>query len=110
MCEDLPCISACAVQALVPDADPMGTAHISRYDCLNSLGAQCSTCVDRCPVEGAITFDHGAKLPVVYPALCTGCGICQYVCPAPNAAIGILPNAHRPRPLWVVPPAPGAVP
>ncbi len=98
LCDDLPCVTACEVQALTPDADPMGTAHISRYECLNSLGSECSTCVERCPVEGAIAFHRPAKAPIVCPALCAGCGICQYVCPAPGAAIGILPNARRSAP------------
>ncbi len=98
LCEDLPCIAACEVKALVPEADPMGLAHVSRFDCLNSHGAECLTCVERCPVEGAITFDRPARLPVVYASLCAGCGICQYVCPAPTAAIGILPNLHRTAP------------
>lgn len=99
LCEDLPCIDACAEKALVPQTGRMGTAQISRFDCLNVLGTECSTCVERCPVDGAMTIrlaeDSPTQAPQVYEALCLGCGVCHYVCPAPNNAVLILPNARR---------------
>jgi ferredoxin len=38
-------------------------------------------------------MDHG--MPMVNPELCTGCGVCHAVCPAPVNAIRLLPR--RPR-------------
>ena len=45
----------------------------------------CSVCVERCPVPGAIRVSAGQ--PQIQPALCTGCGQCVAVCPAPVLAI-----------------------
>jgi MauM/NapG family ferredoxin protein len=98
LCEDTPCIPACPEDALVEDGDTMGTAHISRFDCLNTLGTQCSICIERCPVDGAIRKGSLLGEPLVSASLCVGCGICQYACPAPNTAIGILPNRNRRTP------------
>ena len=50
----------------------------------------CTACVDRCPVPGALVSEEG--LPRVVPALCTGCGLCQPVCPAPENAIRMVPR------------------
>jgi Pyruvate/2-oxoacid:ferredoxin oxidoreductase delta subunit len=57
----------------------------------------CRTCLERCPVPGAMVIDHG--LPMVVPSQCTGCGVCQQVCPAPTNAILMLrrkPGMPRP--------------
>lgn len=100
MCEDFPCIAACETNALVDNADRLGTAHVRRFDCLNELGSPCSTCIERCPVEGAIgwgeTSAQQVKTPLVSETRCTGCGVCHFVCPAPVNAIAILPNPVRP--------------
>ena len=34
--------------------------------------------------------------PVIHGDRCTGCGVCHYVCPAPNKAIMIMPLPQRP--------------
>jgi MauM/NapG family ferredoxin protein len=95
LCEDLPCISACEAGALRPEAPAaLGTARIQTLDCLNQLGSPCSVCAERCPVPGAITLHEG--MPVIEAPLCTGCGICQNVCPAPHNAVVLLPNPERP--------------
>jgi len=71
----------------------LGTALVDRNRCLTySDGMNCTVCVDRCPVPGnAIRLDEtevtdyrGKRVRVgqiqVDPELCTGCGICEYVC------------------------------
>lgn len=92
LCSDLPCISACETGALIAEAPPMGKARVQRFDCLGSMGTSCSSCQEQCPVEGALAIREG--IPVVSEELCTGCGVCHYVCPAPNKAIAILPRAE----------------
>jgi ferredoxin-type protein NapG len=95
LCEDFPCVSACEPGALREDAlAPLGVAEIQALNCLNRLGTDCASCVERCPVEGALEFV--GMTPAVNEALCTGCGMCQYVCPAPENAVLMLPNADRP--------------
>lgn len=93
LCEDMPCIRACEVGALQGEGEALGQAHIDRYNCLNSHGSSCRSCVEHCPVPGAI--DCEGALPRVHPNLCVGCGVCQFVCPAPIPAIAILPNRAR---------------
>lgn len=95
MCEDLPCISACETGALREEAPAaLGAARVAPLDCLNRLSNTCSVCLERCPVPGAIDFI--ADVPEVNERMCTGCGICQHVCPAPQNAILMLPNMDRP--------------
>src|SRR5581483_2845225 len=95
MCSDLPCVAACEPLALRFDVPvKMGTAAISPLECLAHQGTTCSACVEQCPVAGAMRWENGR--PVVDPAACTGCGVCQYVCPAPRNAVMILPVASRP--------------
>lgn len=97
MCVDTPCISACAPQALrlTPPKSPfrMGVAHIKTSDCLAHQGSFCSVCVERCPIEGAITVTAGK--PKIQARLCTGCGICHHMCPSPWNAILVMPELER---------------
>lgn len=53
--------------------------------CLAYQGGICFTCSEQCPEPGAITTQQG--LPMVHADLCTGCGICHDLCPAPRNAI-----------------------
>jgi len=97
LCIDTPCVTACEPRALVPELPPaMGRAMIDTSECLAHRMSPCSVCVDRCPVEGAMHLVEGR--PLVEADACTGCGICQHVCPAPNNAIVILPALERPAP------------
>jgi ferredoxin-type protein NapG len=95
MCEGLPCVAACAQGVLRVDVViRMGTAVISLLDCLTGQNTTCSVCAEQCPVEGALARENGR--PVVNPAACTGCGVCQFVCPAPRNAVMVLPTLNRP--------------
>ena len=95
MCADFPCISACepgVLTALVPAT--MGTAKITEHLCLPHHGTSCTVCSEQCPVENAIVISHGK--PTVNEATCTGCGVCRWVCPAPENAILLMPIFLRP--------------
>lgn len=55
----------------------------------------CDLCVRECPIEGAISLEAIAedpsgnrRTPVVHSA-CTGCGMCEMICPAEPAAITV---------------------
>ncbi|MCM2372192.1 4Fe-4S dicluster domain-containing protein [Aporhodopirellula aestuarii] len=95
MCEDFPCITACKPGVLV-DSIPkvMGTARVTEHLCLAHHHTTCTVCSERCPVEGAITVRDGK--PTVIEDICTGCGVCRYVCPAPENAILLMPAFSRP--------------
>lgn len=69
-----------------PDAEPLPkVAVIQGRFCLAYQGGMCFTCSERCPEPGAITTDKG--IPTVHADLCTGCGLCHDLCPAPRNAI-----------------------
>lgn len=95
MCSDFPCIAACEPGVLshsIPIV--MGTAHITQHLCLAHHGTTCTVCSERCPVEGAIEVTQGK--PTVREEICTGCGVCRYVCPAPENAVLLMPAFSRP--------------
>ena len=95
MCKDFPCITACAPRALTFQVPPrMGTAVVTEHLCLAHHGTPCTVCSERCPVEGTIDLTEGK--PTVNESVCTGCGVCRYVCPAPENAILLMPTFLRP--------------
>ncbi len=99
MCPDTPCITICPPAVLYRSPEStfpvMGVARITTTDCLAWQGTTCTTCHERCPAPGAITLDAQVR-PVIQPDQCTGCGVCQHVCPAPHNAIIIMPEVDRP--------------
>lgn len=65
-------------------------AIVQGRHCLAYQRSFCSTCVERCPELGAIIVENG--MPRVVTDLCTGCGICHDLCPAPTNAILMMPS------------------
>ncbi|TWU04630.1 4Fe-4S dicluster domain-containing protein [Stieleria varia] len=95
MCEDFPCIASCKPGVLIDTIPPiMGTARVIEHLCLAHHHTTCTVCSERCPVEGAIEVTQGK--PIVIEDTCTGCGVCRYVCPAPENAILLMPAFERP--------------
>lgn len=93
-CEDRRCATACLPGVLSPrGSGRMGEARIVDHSCLAVRGVGCSTCVEQCPVPGAIRLERGR--PRIDPEHCTGCGVCLFVCPAPQKAILLLPARAR---------------
>ena len=104
------CTGACPSGALRPlslaekQDFQIGTAVVDRSRCYTwADGIGCTICVDRCPVPGnALVLRDGdtwsfagdrvaVKRIHVAPDRCTGCGICEHVCPrldAPGIAVG----------------------
>lgn len=92
-----------AIRTISEEAPPLALI-LDRF-CLAWQGTFCSVCSERCPVEAAITTEQGK--PRVNPDLCTGCKICQDVCPAPKNAVFLV--ARKPRQGMVaLPPEPTA--
>jgi MauM/NapG family ferredoxin protein len=69
----------------------MGVARIDKKDCLNWQGTFCRSCYDHCPLFNEAIIMDSALRPVVNKKKCTGCGVCEHVCPADPAAISITP-------------------
>ena len=58
-----------------------------------TINSGCSApCVDDCPLEERAIRQDGELRPIV-TGHCVGCGICERVCPAPDAAIRVIPAA-----------------
>lgn len=55
----------------------------------------CDLCVRECPIKGAISLvdapDGKGKIPKIHKE-CTGCGMCEMICPTEPAAIVIVPR------------------
>jgi MauM/NapG family ferredoxin protein len=115
LCTELPCIPACPEGALVwpkrtlrgaevegPRAVRMGTAVVTEDRCVTwsqeeSPAQVCRTCVDRCPYpDEAIRMVEAAEGGPAHPKVdvetCTGCGLCEFGCPAPRSAITVEPR------------------
>ena len=90
LCEDFPCVAACATEALVlpngRDSVRMGLAVVSTHAC--TAGQGCHACVSQCPT-GALTMDFDEYRLNVTAERCVGCGICEQVCKTVNDRIAI---------------------
>jgi ferredoxin-type protein NapG len=83
----LKCILACPTGALRPvekETVKLGVAEIDKDSCIAWNWRGCTSCYKKCPVEGALTLDN-AKRPSVDASKCTGCGLCEYVCPSTSS-------------------------
>ncbi len=73
---------------------PLGMATVVHNRCLLSESHECGTCVASCPYE-ALDLDWDPVEMVsrvtVDNKTCTGCGCCEYVCPATPKAIRVRP-------------------
>lgn len=93
MCDDLPCISACEDEALLPvpggPADvEMGYAILDKKKCQSYGHTFCQQCVIDCPVPGAITQNQEQQ-PIFHKNICTGCGVCVRSCSTVNIPVAI---------------------
>lgn len=105
MCEDMACMQTCPTGALelvpTPRDIRMGLAVVDHAVCfrtatlpesdesISSCQRDCQACVSQCPVgESAISINDAGAI-AVHEAGCTGCGVCQWVCPTTPAAIVI---------------------
>lgn len=95
MCEDLPCAAACEPNVLRENLPrTIAMANLLTYNCIAWQGGFCSVCSEHCPEPGALTMEQGK--PVIHDDICTGCGVCHHVCPAPTNAIAMMPLQSRP--------------
>ena len=97
MCTDMPCIPACETGALLPLEHPsdarMGTIAIRMDECYAAQGSICETCAERCPTRPKAIRVAFGQAPEIDAALCTGCGVCAWLCPA--NAIDVFPDPDR---------------
>jgi MauM/NapG family ferredoxin protein len=85
------CPPVCPSDALLPitqkEKVKMGLAALNETTCLPFNGVICRACYERCPIyREAITLREEIY-PTVHADKCTGCGICENVCPTNPASI-----------------------
>lgn len=102
LCDDTPCIAACATEALLPVGSVqearMGMAVVNHRLC--TAGQGCHACVSKCPTD-ALAMDFDAQRLVVSGERCVGCGMCEHICRTVNDHIAI-----RVTPLRLMEPTP----
>ncbi|MHC5011934.1 MAG: 4Fe-4S dicluster domain-containing protein [Planctomycetota bacterium] len=93
--EGAQCIPACPTGALLPLEDfreaRMGTAEVDPALCWPYLGRPCRECARACPFPGLVIELDSQGRPAVNADCCVGCGLCEHVCPADEAAIVVVP-------------------
>jgi ferredoxin-type protein NapF len=100
------CSTVCPTGAIRPitveekSSTQIGRAYINYDACIvNKDKVACTSCFRNCPPK-AITLvgDGEIKTPVVDNERCTGCGACEYLCPArPFSAIWVEGNLEHRR-------------
>jgi ferredoxin-type protein NapG len=90
LCEDLPCITACATDALRPidraSDIRLGVAVLSQRLC--TAGQGCHACVSKCPVD-VLSMDFSTMRLEVSAEGCVGCGVCEHICNTVNDHVAI---------------------
>ena len=90
LCDDTPCIGACATEALLPVAATedvrMGVAVVNHRLC--TAGQGCHACVSKCPTD-ALAMDFNDQRLVVTGERCVGCGVCEHICRTVNDHIAV---------------------
>jgi len=80
----------------VTNINPLEYELLDKFD--GYEGKDCTLCADMCPMPNPlsaiamITTKTGIIKPEIYDG-CTGCGVCQEVCPVEGPAIVIIPRA-----------------
>ena len=96
LCEDVPCIAACATEALLPVEGRaqirMGLAAVSHRVC--TAGQGCHACASKCPTD-ALSMDFDRQRLVVTTERCVGCGLCEQVCRTVNDHVAIRVTPFR---------------
>jgi ferredoxin-type protein NapG len=78
-----------------PHTDPLEIKMLQKLATFEDTA--CTLCADMCPLENAsdaiemVAHKDGGYIPLVKDA-CIGCGVCQELCPAQEAAIIIKPR------------------
>ncbi len=73
----------------------IGVVKLTLERCIvEEFGTDCGACDEHCPVKAVqMTPREGTNkvFPATNPAICIGCGGCEYICPATPKAIEVIP-------------------
>jgi len=77
------------------NVNPLEVELLEKFD--GYEGKECTLCADMCPMPdplsaiSMVTTSSGITKPMIYDG-CTGCGVCQEVCPTSTPSIIIKPR------------------
>jgi len=98
------CANNCPSGALQPfdaghpriwEAVSMGAASVDTNICHSYQGYVCGICIRACPLEGKALRAGLWERPVMDPAFCVGCGLCEQSCVHLPQAIRVTPSLRR---------------
>jgi ferredoxin-type protein NapG len=69
----------------------MGIAVLDVERCVAWHGQACDACHQACPMPNTIVIEADGRVRVVAET-CTGCGLCQHVCPTEPESIRVVPR------------------
>ncbi|MBI5366195.1 MAG: 4Fe-4S dicluster domain-containing protein [Planctomycetes bacterium] len=102
--EYLRCTAACPTGALglirkTPEAlhrqVALGVARVDTNLCHSYNGRSCGVCIRACPFEGKALRAGILETPILDPAWCVGCGLCERSCIRYPQAIVVVPDPVR---------------
>lgn len=70
----------------------MGMARVNQGMCLSYNGRTCGACYRACPLAGQALRVGLYETPIVDPAQCVGCGLCEKSCLHVPQAIRVIPR------------------
>jgi MauM/NapG family ferredoxin protein len=100
----LACTAACPTGALsrvektpegIQSGVTMGTAVVDENLCYSFTGSSCGVCVRACPFEGRALRAGQFETPLLDPAWCVGCGLCERSCIRYPQAITVRASTER---------------
>ncbi|MDD4920188.1 MAG: 4Fe-4S binding protein [Bacteroidales bacterium] len=77
----------------------IGVVKLTLENCIvEKFGTDCGACDEHCPVKAVeMTPREGTNkvFPKTNPAICIGCGGCEFICPATPKAIVVIPLSEQ---------------
>ncbi|NLH23600.1 MAG: 4Fe-4S dicluster domain-containing protein [Bacteroidales bacterium] len=77
----------------------IGVVKLTLENCIvEKFGTDCGACDEHCPVKAVeMTPREGTNkvFPKTNPAICIGCGGCEFICPATPKAIAVIPLSEQ---------------
>ncbi|MDD2290048.1 MAG: 4Fe-4S binding protein [Bacteroidales bacterium] len=77
----------------------IGVVKLTLENCIvEKFGTDCGACDEHCPVKAVQMTPRegtGKVFPKTNPAICIGCGGCEFICPATPKAIVVIPLSEQ---------------
>lgn len=83
-----------ALKKIKPEDMKIGSVKIDKKTCIAWREEKlCLICVEQCPTSAIVADDK--KRPIIHQNKCSGCGICENVCPVKPPSIKVTNEGER---------------